>query len=65
MTQKDYVRTAELLEECMPLNDLDESYNAEYIQWQNTVENLAHGYEQDNPKFNKTKFLQACGIETE
>ena len=32
-------------------------------RWQ-IAELLANYFEQDNPKFNRARFLQACGIET-
>jgi len=54
MTQKDYKKIAQVMSEV--LND-----NAEPFQWMGTVNSLAHMLGQDNPKFNKHKFRNACG----
>ena len=58
MTKKDYELMAEVLER--------ESKSGEkrliQVSYENIVDCLAVAFAQDNPMFNRTKFLTACGI---
>ena len=54
MTRKDYEKIAQVMSEV--LND-----NAEPSQWMGTVNSLAHMLKQDNPRFDKHTFRNACG----
>ena len=54
MTRKDYEKIAQVMSEV--LND-----NAEPSQWMGTVNSLAHMLKQDNPRFDKHTFRDACG----
>ena len=55
MTRKDYVETAKILanyrEDISSLRYLDMVYD--FSDW----------FAEDNPNFNETKFLQACGLD--
>lgn len=35
---------------------------ARHCQWSVTCEKFADRFQKDNPKFNKEKFLKACGL---
>ena len=54
MTKKDYEKIAQVMSEV--LND-----NAEPFQWMGTVNSLAQMLGQDNPRFDKHTFRNACG----
>lgn len=55
MTKKDYELIARVIQE----NEGDDLRSHNYL-----VGSLAYAFEQDNPRFDRNKFLQACGIET-
>jgi hypothetical protein len=57
MTRKDYVATAEILKNWFynhPVNTLD---------FEDLCGEFADMFEADNPNFNDTKFLVACGLD--
>lgn len=60
MTRKDYGLIALAVEAAMP-DDPDAE-----PRWSDAVEQVAHNLAsalaQDNPRFNRDKFLQACGV---
>lgn len=64
MTKKHYTAIAAILAKYKntPLYEADYS---DYRTMQHIAEALADYFAQDNPKFNRTMFLTACGIETD
>jgi hypothetical protein len=68
MTKTDYELIARTLKENEPPIDWgyeDDTIKVAHEYWQTCVEQFSRDLEQDNPRFSKTKFLQACGIEQE
>jgi hypothetical protein len=57
MTRKDYQALAKALRE-----ELDEATDG--FQWANCVHAVAAVLRADNPRFDKPKFMDACGWET-
>lgn len=61
MTRKDYKALAEILKDSYPATmpkDL-----AEYQQWHKALtENFADMLQADNPRFDRAKFMSACGF---
>ena len=57
MTRKDYVRTAEILKS-FGNNVLTNEYD--YLD---LVYDFVDWFAEDNPNFNETRFVQACGLE--
>lgn len=57
MTKKDYVALAKALR-----NHLDEATDP--FQWGAVVHAVAGVLREDNPRFDKPKFMDACGWET-
>lgn len=55
MTKKDYIAMAKAL-------DHSKTYGAGIIH-KRYCQELAEVFARDNPKFNKDKFLTACGVE--
>jgi hypothetical protein len=71
MTRKDYVLIAEALRNdaahLQPMNESD--YNkmldweqGAFDQWNTTVLAIAASLQQDNPRFDRARFLAACGV---
>ena len=60
MTKKHYIAIAEIIA-TNPFSHLVSGHNANL----DNALRLADYFATDNPKFNRTRFLQACGIETE
>lgn len=58
MTKKDYVLIAAVLHECKEV----QGYN---LAVQHVVRCLAAVFKGDNPKFDVTRFLRACGVARE
>lgn len=56
MTKKDFVLIAETFAERKPQNRVN------MISWVEGVEKMANKLENTNPRFNRQKFLEACGI---
>ena len=71
MTKKDYELIAQSLWIARPDWDntpyeyvMNDIYKTGRLNaWDNTCKTLAQGLEQNNPKFNRSKFLRACGLE--
>ena len=62
MAKKDYIKIAATLKESKPVYDMDENTAYALLKaWNITCENFAYMLAKDNPFFNRTKFLQACG----
>lgn len=64
MTKKDYELIAENIKTCVnrvknTRNDADQIINSIFY---GLVANLAQDLEQENPRFNPIKFMEACGI---
>ena len=64
MTQKDYILLAAALREQRPIGQEDCKL-ACLVQWERDVDAIAEALEQDNPRFDRDKFLDACGYEVE
>lgn len=56
MTRKDYVETATIL--------LDHSDVVEDVVLYSIAKDFANYFVKDNPRFDETRFLQACGFES-
>lgn len=71
MTKKDYELIASYLAYAIPSWDnapyeyeMNDIYKTGRLNaWKNTCETLADGLQLQNHKFNRDKFLQACGLE--
>lgn len=62
MTKKDYALIAQALKEAQPSWD---DYSGEaYDQHCNDCEVVAEALARDNPRFNRERFLKACGVES-
>lgn len=65
MTRKDYVLIAEVLKGSRPApyTDLENltSRNMWSI-WRTTSRNMADALASDNPRFDRARFLEACGV---
>lgn len=63
MSKKDYTRLAQALKDSKPsmLQAGPNYYNGVIQTWNNTVETLAMTLQADNPRFNRDRFLAACG----
>ena len=59
MTRKDYVLIADTFAKFAKIRDLDQSIN-----WSEAdlVRNLADALQADNPRFDRARFLVACGV---
>lgn len=66
MTKKDYELIANTLwgEAYSEPGILCEAWEYMDNEYAEMVEALAYRFEQNNPKFNRSKFLQACGLES-
>ena len=61
MSKKDYQLIAQALKDSKPVK-VNEQYNNDEIQtWMNCTEKLTNMLAQNNPSFNRAKFLTACG----
>ena len=54
MTRKDYIEVAKIINKYM-----EEEYCGGF--WPLASEDFADMFEKDNPRFNREKFLEACG----
>ena len=63
MTRKDYVKIADVLASHMQISDHfhSETY-AEVVEF--IAKDLAHMLKYYNPRFNRDKFLAACGVKS-
>ena len=60
MTKKDYVRIAAALARS---KDAFRGSDGMRVQWQEDVSVIADALADDNPKFDRARFLKACGVE--
>lgn len=60
MTRKDYVLIADAL--AQPIRPLTGHEHAMTIAWGETVRNLTRALANDNPRFDRARFLKACGV---
>lgn len=58
MTRKDYQKFAEMLKKQME----EVPYSHAYIM-QGTIKEIADIFQRDNPRFNRQRFYEACGLE--
>lgn len=72
MTKKDYELIAMVLHDGLRFTQssrglpgtMDRAYaNGKYDTWHMIAVRLSDELEQNNPKFNRSKFLKACGLE--
>ncbi len=56
MTRKDYVIIAEVFAQFGNICNLEETIGADIAR------NLADALQADNPRFNRARFLDACGV---
>jgi len=61
MTRKDYIRIAAALKAARNQFHPDD-FQKVYAGWYSTVTFLADALAQDNPKFDRTRFVAACGV---
>lgn len=59
MTRKDYIIIANAMKRQKPSLKLQPE---QYYQWLNIVADLCYHCEKDNPRFDKDKFQEACGV---
>jgi hypothetical protein len=62
MTKKSYQLIASTLADYMPMNEQDVDYGVHYANWLDIVNNFVVNLERDNSKFDRQRFLEACGI---
>lgn len=54
MTKKDYIAIAKII--------YNNQFRIEDIEFYNFVDDFCDYFKQDNPNFNKDKFMEACGL---
>lgn len=59
MTKKDYLRLAQALKDSKPINSRD--LPVAMIAWENSVLTITLTLANDNPRFDRKRFLNACG----
>lgn len=59
-TRRDFQFIADILAELQPNPDL---FPPEYHQWKATVQSFANHLAACNTRFDKTRFLSACGLD--
>ncbi len=62
MTRKDYELIANALADGCPVDGSDD-YDARFETWVNTVEYVSGALFLANPRFDRSHFLKACGID--
>ena len=64
MTRKDFEGLAAILKALKPAwNDYALTYNGAAKLWKETAIELASWCATQNPRFDRTRFLKACGLE--
>ena len=61
MTRKDYVLIAEAL--ARPIKPVIGHEHAMKIAWEEACANVADALAKDNPRFDRARFLRACGVQ--
>ena len=65
MTRKDYVMIAGIIKDCNLIPTLNKNKENGLIQADmlfTVASQLAYKLEQDNPRFDRARFLAACGV---
>lgn len=64
MTRKDYELIAAVLADYAPkgLGFINSEREAQIGQWLDMVDDMADALAKDNPRFDKDRFLRACGV---
>ncbi len=65
MTRKDYVMIAGIIKDCNLIPTLNKNKEEGLIQADilfTVASQLAYKLEQDNPRFDRARFLTACGV---
>lgn len=63
-TKRHHEKIAQTLKDNKPIQDDIDSYTiyiGARVQWQNTVMTFAFLFQSDNPRFDRDRFLAACG----
>lgn len=66
MTRKDYEMVSMAIRQCKQYNNRKESAMGAAtanVSLEKLAKDLATIFEQDNPRFNRSKFLKSCGVE--
>ena len=66
MTRKDYVLIAEALKDSKPTTwdgSTEQFDNGAYTAWLSSVRMLCYRLSQNNPRFDRERFLAACGVD--
>ncbi len=61
MTKKDYILIAQALKESEPTEHENE-YGTAISAWVNAVNKLANTLQTENVKFDRARFISACGL---
>ena len=67
MSKKDYILLVQALKDSKPegfpqmTDDYKNFFAGKQTAWSHTCETLSIALQSDNPRFNRAKFLQACG----
>jgi hypothetical protein len=66
MSKKDYELIARALKDSKPQSKLNANYQdnvyfERMVVWESVINKVAAEMENENPRFNRAKFLQACG----
>ena len=59
MTRKDFQLIADAMREAFPGREISDAY----VTWATACHKLANGLETTNPRFDRSRFLAACGLE--
>jgi hypothetical protein len=62
MTRKDYIAIAAQLKEACPVIEDGNTLHLRLAQWQKDVVAMATILARDNPRFDHTRFYEACGL---
>lgn len=61
MTRKDYEKIAKVFNQTKPRKGTDYSDTTAQVAWLRVVHGITEMLAEDNPSFNREKFLKACG----
>jgi len=63
MTRKDYVLIAQAIKGTIPGPEHTEDYlQGQAVGWANCARSIADALSTDNPRFDRARFLAACGV---
>lgn len=63
MTKKDYILIADTLKYCRPCKIAKpKGYEDRMEAWRGTVEELTKRLQAENTRFDRSRFLEACGV---